>query len=91
MLSKRLFIYDFLRLLAMLVVVLAHILHAEVSWGFIGIGIFLIMSGYLLASGEKSLSINSMLPYFRRRFIRIYPLYWIGLILFVCVTYLLAN
>ncbi len=91
MLSERLFTYDFLRLLAIVLVIFAHILHGEVAFGFNGIVIFLIMSGYLLTSSEKPLSRDSIIPYLRKRFIRIFPLYWIALILFLCVSYLLAN
>jgi len=95
--SKRLFIFDFLRLLAILLVVLSHILRMENLdevrgyLGIIGLGTFFFVSGYLLVANEKPISIHNIIPYFKKRFVRIYPLYWVALILSILLSWLLAN
>jgi len=97
MVAKRLFIFDFLRLLAILLVVLSHVIRVESLdvvrsyLGIIGLGIFFFVSGYLLTANEKQLSIHNIIPYLKKRFVRIYPLYWIALILSLLISWLLAD
>lgn len=97
MASKRLFIFDFLRFLAILLVVLSHILKMETMdavrgyLGIMGLGIFFFVSGYLLAANESPISKNNAIDYFKRRSLRIYPLYWVALILTVLLSWMLEN
>jgi len=97
MVSKRLLIFDFLRLLAILLVVLSHVIRVgsldivRSYLGIIGLGVFFFVSGYLLAINEKPLSAHHIIPYLKKRCIRIYPLYWIALILSLLISWLLAH
>ena len=97
MASKRLFIFDFLRFAAILLVVLSHILKMETVdavrgyLGILGLGIFFFVSGYLLAANESPVSKNNAIDYFKRRSLRIYPLYWVALILTVLLSWMLEN
>ncbi|MDD5398940.1 MAG: acyltransferase family protein, partial [Dehalococcoidia bacterium] len=97
MVSKRLFIFDFLRLLAILLVVLSHILSMESIdavrgyLGIMGLGIFFFVSGYLLLSSEKPSTGHNTISFIKKRFVRIYPLYWLALILTILLSWLLEN
>src|SRR5665647_2293816 len=57
---------------------------------FIGLGIFMFISGLLidLNYAEKIKSFSSILLFYKQRAIRILPLNWISLILFVSFTFL---
>ncbi len=97
MVSKRLFVFDFLRFLAILLVVLSHILSIKSLdavrgyLGIMGLGIFFFVSGYLLVANESSVSKKNAIDYFKRRSLRIYPLYWVALILTILLSWLLEN
>jgi peptidoglycan/LPS O-acetylase OafA/YrhL len=85
--------FDLLRILAATQVLIFHTLHIlqidAPSWllpleHFPGVPIFFVISGYLVsASYEHS---NSVIRYFRNRFLRIYPALWFCLILTVIVV-----
>lgn len=97
MISKRLFVFDFLRFLAILLVVLSHILSIKSLdavrgyLGIMGLGIFFFVSGYLLVANEKTSPAHNTIPYFKRRIVRIYPIYWVALILTIVLSWLLEN
>ena len=97
MTSNRLFTFDFLRLLAIVLVVLSHILRMETLdavrgyLGIIGLGTFFFVSGYLLLINQKSSGPHGAGTFFKKRFIRIYPLYWLALILTIAVGWLLDS
>jgi peptidoglycan/LPS O-acetylase OafA/YrhL len=75
---------DRLKGLALLLVVANHASGAlnVTDWvhGEVGVDIFLILSGFTLALNSTGLSGGQ---FFQRRFLRIYPAYWIALALFV--------
>lgn len=79
---------DELKGLALLLVIVYHAggvlrlpnyLHGE-----IGVDLFLLVSGFTLAAGPGDLSLSSFL---QRRFLRIFPPYWIALIAFVWLNH----
>lgn len=102
---ERLFSPDLIRLLSFLSVVLFHfnmeifqnypnamrigsLSYAGQSMGDIGISMFIIISGLSLSfSGQKNFSIGS---FFKKRFLAIYPSFWIAYII-VGVVYFLVN
>ena len=73
---------DLLRVMAMGMVLLCHLsglLHINTSVGSTGVELFFVLSGYLIfESLERT---NSMLKYYKKRFIRIIPIYWLTLII----------
>ena len=62
----------------------------EMSLGYIGVSAFFLLSGYLAIGGAgKKQSLNM---YIKKKIIRLYPCYWIGIILtFVVTKILLAD
>ncbi|SKB45499.1 acyltransferase family protein [Daejeonella lutea] len=61
------------------------------NWGFVGVDFFFVLSGFIITyvhfDDLKSDGINSW-NFFKKRFIRIYPIYWIIAILFVAVYFI---
>ncbi len=92
-LSSREIIF-YLRGFAIVSVVINHYLTTYISEAFNGyangiIAFFFILSGYGIfhsLSGYDELNTGTLLKYFHRRFIRIYPLYWFSLIITVLTT-----
>ncbi len=90
---KRIFYLDFIRVISCLIVVLFHIscylvdvlnvkgcifyLSANTSWGAIGVSFFFIISGVALSYsyGEKNFDLKK---YIKKRFLGIYPMFWIA-------------
>lgn len=72
---------DLLRVLAMGMVLLCHLselLHINTSVGATGVDLFFVMSGYLIfESLERT---NSTTKYYKKRVIRIIPIYYLSLI-----------
>ncbi len=60
---------------------------------FIGLGIFMFISGLLidLNYSEKIKSFSNILAFYKKRAIRILPLNWISIILFVSFTFLICS
>lgn len=51
---------------------------------YLGLGIFMFSSGYLLYKGENSFSSwNDLGQWLLRRYVRILPLYWLALLIFI--------
>lgn len=86
--------FDFLRALAISYIVIIRHMDDYASNGFGGIvntiltyiflGIFVYLSGYLLTSRYSVLNNRTdIIRFFRKRFIRIYPLYFLTLFLFL--------
>jgi peptidoglycan/LPS O-acetylase OafA/YrhL len=56
-----------------------------------GLGLFIFMSGYLLYYNNNSInSFQSVLSFYKKRLLRIYPLYWAALAAFTLVFYIFA-
>ena len=68
---------QFLRALAVLLVVLSHSKFSIWSGGFVGVDMFFVVSGYVICLSlihERNQSnINSLKRFFQRRFFRIFP------------------
>lgn len=84
--SRRLPILDALRGYAILLVVLYHTngLFGRSNWLHleVGVDIFLLVSGFSLALGAATLTAGQ---FWTRRFLRLFPKYWIALVLFVAL------
>ena len=63
------------------------------SFGNTGVDIFFVLSGFIIAytSFASIHSPQKIVPFFRRRFIRIYPVYWIIISLFLLAQVLLPS
>jgi len=97
--NNRIIIFDYLRIIAIILVVFCHYLYVgntqysltiKVILGVIGNGIFLFISGYLISarhyiSGVRQHSIKLFVV---SRFFRIYPFYWVAMIFYIiCAFY----
>ena len=68
---------DFFRCIAIIFVLLFHFFPITFSYGYIGVDIFFVISGYLLACNFVNGSINNfstLVEYFKKRITRILPL-----------------
>lgn len=93
MATKRVFAFDFLRSVSILLVVLSHTLvlsnsgertPANVYLGLVGNGVFFFLSGYLLQTSDQLRGSGGYLRrFFIKRATRIYPLYWLALAVFI--------
>lgn len=94
---------DILRVLACLMVVGYHYFYygplvgriapVEISqglfsYGYLGVDIFFVISGYVI---QASLNNHDIRSFFIARFIRLYPMYWICLVSTLCIMYLFAD
>lgn len=78
-----------LRGLAVLFVLGYHLFPGKLPWGFVGVDIFFIISGYLIAQilGDRS-DRKSLFTFYINRFRRIYPALLIILVICICVGYI---
>ena len=78
-----------LRGLAILFVLGYHLFPGKLPWGFVGVDIFFIISGYLIAQilGDRS-DRKSLFTFYINRFRRIYPALLIILVICICVGYI---
>lgn len=60
------------------------------TWGFLGVDIFFIISGYIMAhtTFDKPRTLNSAKIFFKHRLIRIYLAYWVFFIITLLITYI---
>lgn len=102
--AKRLIEADILRAMAITMILVHHafdyffletitspsIRSANELIGHLGLGIFFFISGYLLYhNNPKIASAGDILNFYRKRLLRIYPLYWMALIVSIfCLLYL---
>lgn len=104
--SRRIFAFDFIRILAMLMIIVFHynaflidyqieappllfIQYANGTMGHIGVSLFFILSGAsLMYSCRKSLVLKD---YLRKRFLSIYPVYWITYAAFFTHFYIINR
>jgi peptidoglycan/LPS O-acetylase OafA/YrhL len=97
--NKKIVAFDFLRALAIIMIIPAHLssylfssygklaLYAfDPYFANMGLGLFIFMSGYLLYYNNHSInSLQSVFDFYKKRLLRIYPLYWAALATFVLV------
>ena len=104
--SRRIFSFDFIRVLAMFMIVVFHynacwieyqvqtepllfVQYANGTMGHIGVSLFFILSGAsLMYSTRRGLEIRS---YLKKRFLSIYPLYWITYAAFFTHFYIINR
>lgn len=105
--KKREFYLDFIRAIAVIIIVLFHFCHslltnnlcdkkilfinaANEDWGQVGVSLFFIISGAaLMYTYQENLNIK---PFFKKRFLSIYPMYWIAYAVgFLYVFYVNGN
>ena len=79
---------DGLRALAVLMVFVYHYLPGQLNWGWVGVDVFFVLSGFLITgilydSRDRA---HRFRVFFIRRFLRIFPLYYLVLLLPVLVS-----
>ncbi|WP_292388401.1 acyltransferase family protein [Methanosarcina sp. UBA5] len=102
--KNKIIAFDFLRALAIAMIIPAH-LSNFLSFPYIklalyavdpfvanmGLGLFIFMSGYLLYYNNHSInSFQSVLSFYRKRLLRIFPLYWAAIAAFTLVFFIFA-
>lgn len=88
--GKRIQIIDLLRVLAVFAVVLYHFYPLYFPYGFVGVDIFLVISGFVISKSiRESVSGYNSIHFFRKRLYRLYPnlLFVILLILFIYLLF----
>lgn len=97
--KNKIIAFDFLRALAILMIIPAHLSNFLFStysklglYAFdpylanMGLGLFIFMSGYLLYYNTNSInSFKDVLSFYKKRLLRIFPLYWAAIAAFVLV------
>lgn len=83
--EKRIQIIDILRVLAVFAVVLYHFYPSHFQYGFMGVDVFLVISGFVISKSlRESTSGYNSIVFFRKRLYRLYP----NLFVIVIVTLL---
>jgi len=102
--KNKIIAFDFLRALAIIMIIPAHlssylfstygklVLYAfDPYFANMGLSLFIFMSGYLLYYNNHSInSLQNVFDFYKKRLLRIYPLYWAALATFVLVFYVFA-
>lgn len=97
--KNKIIAFDFLRALAIIMIIPAHLssylfsTHSKLAlyafdpyFANMGLGLFIFMSGYLLYYNNHSInSLQNIFDFYKKRLLRIYPLYWAALAMFVLV------
>jgi peptidoglycan/LPS O-acetylase OafA/YrhL len=86
--KKRNFGLDLLRAISILLVLIAHKIQLPVELGLLGVQVFFILSGYLigqilLADFEGANSFSTVLHFWKRRWFRTLPMYYLVLTLLI--------
>jgi peptidoglycan/LPS O-acetylase OafA/YrhL len=102
--KNKIIAFDFLRALAILMIIPAHLSNFLFStdsklglYAFdpylanMGLGLFIFMSGYLLYYHNNSIdSFKDIISFYKKRLLRIFPLYWAALATFTIVFFVFA-
>jgi peptidoglycan/LPS O-acetylase OafA/YrhL len=102
--KNKIIAFDFLRALAIAMIIPAHLsnflsstysklaLYAAYPYfANMGLGLFIFMSGYLLYYNNHSIhSFQNVLSFYRKRLLRIFPLYWAAIAAFTLVFFIYA-
>ena len=98
--SKRLDYIDLLRVIALGAVIAFHYLYSAVArgrtpnvtespimgwaqYGYLGVELFFMITGFVMLSSTKGITAGTFL---KKRFLRLYPMYWMALILIFSVS-----
>ena len=98
--SKRLDYIDLLRVIALGAVIAFHYFYSAIvrgrtpnvaespimgwaQYGYLGVELFFMISGFVMMSSTKGISAGNFL---KKRFLRLYPMYWMALILIFFVS-----
>ncbi len=88
--NERILHIEKLRAFSIALVFLFHLQVAGFQNGFLGVDIFFVISGFLMAKLYGDISSKAdLLDYFRRRMARILPAYYATILLTVCVSFFL--
>ncbi len=102
--NNKIIAFDFLRALAIIMIIPAHLsnflsstysklaLYAvDPYFANMGLGLFIFMSGYLIYYNNHSIhSFQNVLSFYRKRLLRIFPLYWAAITAFTLVFFIFA-
>lgn len=102
--KNRIIAFDFLRALAIVMIIPAHLSNflstsygklalyaADPYFANMGLGLFIFMSGYLLYYNNNAIhSFQNVLSFYRKRLLRIFPLYWAAIAVFTFVFFIFA-
>jgi len=99
--DNRNFTLDYLRSFAIICIMLTHselyifnnfLAIFSPYFAVIGIGLFVFLTGYTINLNNKSLkSPNDITIFYKKRFLRIYPLYWVSLSTFIIASVCLPK
>lgn len=85
--KERIIAFDFIRFIAIVLVVFSHFLNVPFDRGWLGIlgnGLFFFISGYLIYLNNPVIASKAdILKFYRKRLLRIFPLYILALLLYV--------
>ncbi|MFT5249448.1 MAG: peptidoglycan/LPS O-acetylase OafA/YrhL [bacterium] len=95
----RLVALDLIRFFAAMSVVLYHYTAREqfqgseyisgiTKYGYLGVPLFFMISGYVIALSARN---RKPVEFVISRFVRLYPAYWSGIIVTLCITYFIGN
>lgn len=102
--KNKIIAFDFLRTLAIAMIIPAHLSNflsstysklalyaADPYFANMGLGLFIFMSGYLIYYNNHSInSFQNVLSFYRKRLLRIFPLYWAAVAAFTLVFFIYA-
>jgi peptidoglycan/LPS O-acetylase OafA/YrhL len=103
-LNNKIIAFDFLRALAIIMIIPAHLSNFLFStysklglyafdpyFANMGLGLFIFMSGYLLYYNNPSInSFQDIFSFYKKRLLRIFPLYWVALIAYILIFLVFA-
>ncbi len=103
--NNKIIAFDFLRALAIIMIIPAHLSNFLFSiysklglyafdpyFANMGLGLFIFISGYLLYYNNHSInSLQNLLSFYKKRLLRIYPLYWAALAAYIVVFLVFAQ
>jgi len=93
--KERLLEFDFMKSVAIVLVLLQHLpdygigllvpIRDYFHFAHLGLGLFIFISGYLLYNNNPHIRLSNVFTFYRKRLIRIYPLYLAALVSFFLI------
>lgn len=88
--KERIIAFDFIRFIAILLVVFSHFLKVPFDTAYLGIlgnALFFFISGYLIHLNNPVINSKAdILKFYKKRVLRIFPLYVLALLLFIIIS-----